>query len=107
LCSSPRIEGEPIPLTPGIDLVGYRVIETALEAAGASNCHQAEVTVRYQARRLELEIRSAGPLPNVADSMRSVADRVELYGGELEVLLAVRGEVTVRCRLPLEGALSA
>ncbi len=101
-----RIEGEPIALTPGIDLVGYRVIETALETAAASQCRQANATVRYQPRRLELEIRGEGPLAGVDDSMRPVTARVELYGGKLDVLPADRDRFTVRCRLPLEGTLS-
>jgi signal transduction histidine kinase len=101
-----RIEGEPTPLTPGLDLVGYRVIETALETAAASRCRNANATVRYEPRRLELEVRGEGPLPNVGHSMRSVTERVELYGGELDVLPAARDKFTVRCRLPLEGTLS-
>jgi signal transduction histidine kinase len=100
-----RIEGEPTPLTPGIDLVSYRVIETALETAAASRRRQANATVRYGPRRLELEIRGEGQLTGVRDSMRSVLERVELYGGELDVLPAERDEFTVRCRLPLEGTL--
>ena len=101
-----RIEGEPIPLTPGIDLVGYRVIETALETAAASQCRHANATVRYQPRRLELEIRGEGLLADVDDSMRSATERVELYGGKLDVLPTEHDEFTVRCRLPLEGTLS-
>jgi len=99
-----RIEGEPTPLTPGIDLVGYRVIETALETAAASQCRHANAIVRYEPRRLELEIRGDGRLPEDDDSFRSVTERVELYGGKLDVRPAERGEFTVRCRLPLAGA---
>jgi len=101
-----HVEGEPIALTPGIDLVGYRVIETALETAAASQCRHANATVRYQPRRLELEIRGEGPLAGVDDSMRPVTERVELYGGKLDVLPTEHDEFTVRCRLPLEGTLS-
>jgi signal transduction histidine kinase len=101
-----RIEGEPIPLTPGIDLVSYRVLETALDSAAASGCRKANATVRYELRRLELEIRGEGSQPDVGDSMRSVTERVELYGGELDVLAAERDAFTVRCRLPFEGKLS-
>jgi signal transduction histidine kinase len=100
-----HIEGEPTPLTPGIDLVSYRVIETALETAAASRRRLATATVRYDPRRLELEIRCEGQPTGVRDSMRSVVERVELYGGELDVLPAERDEFTVRCRLPLEGTL--
>jgi signal transduction histidine kinase len=103
-----RVEGEPIALTPGIDLVGYRVIETALETAVAARCTHASATIRYQQRRLELEIRGEGPLRDAGDAMRAVTERVELYGGELDVLPAAeRDEFALRCRLPLEGVLSA
>jgi len=102
-----QIEGEPIPLTPGIDLVGYRVIETALETAAAVRCRQANATVRYEPRQLELEIRGDVPLPSATDSMRAVTARVDLYGGKIDVLPAERDEFAVRCRLPLEGTLSA
>jgi signal transduction histidine kinase len=101
-----RIEGEPTPLTPGIDLVGYRVIEAALETAAASQCRHANAMVHYEPRRLELEIRGEGRLPAVGDSLRLVTERVELYGGKLDVLPDEPGEFTVRCRLPLDGTLS-
>ena len=40
--------------------------------------------------------------------MRAVTERVELYGGELDVLPAAeRNEFVLRCRLPLEGLLTA
>jgi hypothetical protein len=82
------------------------VIETALETAAAARCRQANATIRYEPRQLELEIRGEVPLPSASDSMQSVTARVELYGGKLDVLPAERDEFTVRCRLPLEGTLS-
>jgi hypothetical protein len=40
--------------------------------------------------------------------MRAVTERVGLYGGELDVLPAAeRNEFVLRCRLPLEGLLTA
>jgi signal transduction histidine kinase len=65
-----------------------------------------KATVRYEPRRLELEIRGEGPLPGVGESMQSVTARVELYGGELEIQPAEGDGFAVRCRLPLEGTLS-
>ncbi|HWF71942.1 MAG TPA: histidine kinase [Solirubrobacteraceae bacterium] len=59
-----RTDGQPIELTPGIDLVSYRVIETALERATASRCRHARATVRYQLKRLELEARGDRELPH-------------------------------------------
>jgi len=102
-----RTDGQPIELTPGIDLVSYRVIETALERAAASRCRHASATVRYQPKRLELEIRGDRELPYPGDDLRSVSERVALYGGRLDVLDAKPAEFAVRCRLPLEGSLTS
>jgi len=99
-----RTDGQPIELTPGIDLVSYRVIETALERAAASRCRHARATVRYQPKRLELEVRGDRELPYPGDDFRSVSERVALYGGRLDVLDAAPAEFAVRCRLPLEGS---
>jgi len=98
-----RTEGEPIDLTPGIDLVGYRVIETALERAAACKCRHADATVRYAPRRLELEVHGDRQLADARDTLRAVAERVELYSGSLDVLDADPTGFAIRCRLPLEG----
>ena len=81
-----RTEGDPIELTPGINLVGYRVIETALERAAALGCRHTSATIRYELRALELEIRGDRQLPDLGAALRSVAERVELYRGSLDVL---------------------
>jgi signal transduction histidine kinase len=99
-----RTEGEPVDLTPGIDLVGYRVIETALERAAASRCRHAEATVRYAPRRLELEVHGDGQLADAGDALRAVSERVELYSGRLDVLDSDPTGFAIRCQLPLEGA---
>jgi signal transduction histidine kinase len=102
-----RTDGDPIELTPGIDLVSYRVIETALERAASAGCEQASLTVRYEPQRLELELESGTSLAESGQALRSVSERVGLYGGSLDVLGSQPGGFTVRCRLPLERALSA
>jgi signal transduction histidine kinase len=100
-------DGRPIDLTPGIDLVSYRVIETALERAAKSRCRRATATVRYQPRRLELEVRGDRELPYRGEDLGSVSERVALYGGRLEVVNGDPAEFAVRCRLPLEGSLTS
>jgi signal transduction histidine kinase len=97
-------DGQPIELTPGINLVSYRVIETALEQAAASRCRRVSATVRYQPSQLELEIRGDHELVHAGNGMSSVTERVALYGGKLYVLDAEPARFTVRCRLPLEGS---
>jgi signal transduction histidine kinase len=100
-----RTEGTSIELTPGINLVGYRVIETALERAAGLGCRHTSATVRYEPRRLELEIRGDRRLPDLGDALRSVSERVELYGGSLDVL-DEHAQFAIRCVLPLEGAVA-
>lgn len=96
-------DGEPIALTPGIDLVGYRTIEATLDGAAACGCTRVQTTVRYGARRLELEVRGKGALPALDRALVAASERVELYGGRLERLDEADSAFTVRCRLPLEG----
>jgi len=102
-----RTDGDPIELTPGIDLVSYRVIETALERGATAGWEHANITVRYEPQRLELEVRGGTSLPEGGEALRSVSERVRLYGGALDVLDSQPGEFTVRCRLPLERAFTA
>jgi signal transduction histidine kinase len=47
-----RILGERIDLTPGVDLVAYRLIEAAVLSAAHHRCSSAVVTVRYQPHEL-------------------------------------------------------
>jgi signal transduction histidine kinase len=102
-----RTEGKAIELTPGINLVGYRVIETALERAAALGCQHTSATVRYEPRQLELEIRGDRRLRDVGDTLQSIIERVELYGGSLNVLDDEHTQFAIRCLLPLEGAVAA
>jgi signal transduction histidine kinase len=100
-----RTDGRPIDLTPGVDLVSYRVIETTLEQASASRCRHASATVRYQPSRLEIEVRGDRELRYRDEGLTSISERVALYGGSFEVREAGPAEFAVRCRLPLERSL--
>lgn len=100
-----RTDGHPIDLTPGVDLVSYRVIETALEQAAASRCRHPSATVRYQPSRLEIDVRGDRELPYRDDALSSISERVALYGGSLDVREGEPAEFAVRCRLPLERKL--
>jgi signal transduction histidine kinase len=99
-----RTDGDPIELTPGIDLVSYRVIETALERGATAGWDHAFITVRYEPQRLELEVRGNTSIPGGGEILGSLSERVRLYGGGLDVVDSRRGEFAVRCRLPLERA---
>jgi hypothetical protein len=51
-----RTLDDPIDLTPGVDLVAYRVIETALLTAADHHLSRARVTIGFTPHRLELDI---------------------------------------------------
>jgi signal transduction histidine kinase len=100
-----QLEGEPAELTPGVDLVGYRVIEAALRAVAASGCRHGAVTVRYRLGDLELEIRSGDSVRDLDGALRDVSERVALYGGSLRV--APADGCALRAHLPLAAAVTA
>ena len=101
-----RTLGERIDLTPGVDLVGYRVIEAALLTAADHHASRAVVTVRYQEYELELEIRGDSTIPDLDELLRGMSERVALYDGSLRALRAGNG-FAVLARLPLGAAVPA
>ena len=56
-----RVEGDPVDLSPGIDLSAYRIVQEALtNALRHAGPARARVSVRYRPSRLELEIENDG-----------------------------------------------
>jgi signal transduction histidine kinase len=102
-----RTEGDPIELTPGVDLVSYRVIEATLERAAATQCRHATATIGYRSRQLELEIRGDRRMKITGDDLTAVSERVQLYGGKLVLLDSEATGFAIRCLLPLDGAVTA
>lgn len=100
-CES-QIIGEPFDLTPGIDLVAYRVIETALRAAARHGVRHGLVSVNYEPRDIELEIQGDRRIPDLDTTVVSLMQRVALYDGELRTEQAPESFV-LRARIPLEA----
>jgi signal transduction histidine kinase len=98
-----HVEGDPIDLTPGVDLVGYRVIEATLHRAVDHHGGGAVVTVRYRSDALEIEIRGRGAMPGLEQELRGMSERVSLYDGSLRELSAEDDEFALQARLPLEA----
>ena len=96
-----RTVGDPVDLTPGVDLVAYRVIEAALQAAAARHVRHSYVTVRYRPRDLELEVRGDVAIPDIDGAFATLVDRVDLYRGELRTEPQPTG-FALRARLPLD-----
>lgn len=109
-----RVEGEPLALSPGLDLAAYRVVQEALtnslkHARGA----RAAVTVRYEPGDVMVEVMDDGAGAGVngnpdgggGHGLVGMRERVALYGGILEVGKRPEGGFTVRARIPLGGGL--
>jgi signal transduction histidine kinase len=102
-----RTLGEQIDLTPGVDLVAYRVIEAALLSAAHHRCNGTVVTVRYQPHELELEIDGDGSGADLDEDLRPIAQRVSLYDGSLSLPPGGGSGFCVQARLPLGAAVPA
>jgi len=108
LRASVSIEGEPVPIPPGVSLCAYRVIQEALtntiKHAGAA---QARVAVRWRGDALELEVADDGcgaPGPGVPTGGHGLAgmrERTALHGGRVEAGPSPAGGVAVRAWIPL------
>ena len=96
--------GEPVELTPGTDLVAYRLIEAALGWAAAGQ--SAAASVRYLPGELQLEVRGDVPLGTADGDLAVLSERVALYGGRL-VAAPEDGGFCVRATLPLRAAVPA
>lgn len=103
------LEGQAEPLSSGLDLVAYRIVQEALtNTLKHANAARATVLIRYAGGALELHIRDDGRGrrgPGVAmpsgHGIIGMRERVSLYGGELEAGPEDDGGFTVRARLPL------
>jgi len=107
-----RIEGEPCPMPPGIDLSAYRIVQEALtNALKHAGPARARVTVRYGASELEIEVTddgAGGPqgAPAGAHGLVGMRERVSLFGGDLATGTRDNGGYAVRARLPLSRTTS-
>jgi signal transduction histidine kinase len=92
-------------LTPGVDLVAYRVVEAALGEAAEGGCRDATVAIRRRSGALELDVRADRAVPDATLGLAHMTERVALYDGRLEISDPVDQPLTVRCRLPLGARL--
>jgi signal transduction histidine kinase len=101
-----RVEGEPAPLAPGVDLTAYRIIQEALtNALRHAGQARALVSIRYRAHELDLEIsdNGDGTAANAGGGhgLAGMRERIALYGGTLDA--GRRGDgFTVHARLPAD-----
>jgi signal transduction histidine kinase len=120
-----RISGQPRPLPAGIDLTAYRIVQEALtNALKHGDRAKAEVTIRYADRFLRVEVLNTGPsalrdTPAASEGhacaanhpsgtgtgrgLLGLAERVSVYGGDLDARRRLGGGYRVRARIPLDS----
>jgi signal transduction histidine kinase len=107
-----RVEGEPLAVPPGLDLVAYRVVQEALtNAIKHAGPARARVHVKFTPDLLELDVSDTGGGPANPDvhaggghGLVGMRERITLYGGELYVGRGRGGGFRVQARLPLREA---
>jgi len=103
-----HVDGEPVPLPRGIDLSAYRIVQEGLtNALKHAQASDADVTFRYKADELEIEVRDNGQGSSTTDGLGhglvGVRERVKIYGGEMSAGSANGGGFVLSTRLPLEN----
>jgi signal transduction histidine kinase len=106
-----HVEGEPGTLSPGLDLVAYRVVQEALtNAIKHAGPAQARVNVSVDARAIALEVSDSGngPAPGrdrdgSGHGLLGMNERVALYGGDLCAGPRIGGGFEIRALIPLDG----
>jgi signal transduction histidine kinase len=105
-----HVVGDPVPVSPALDLCAYRVVQEALtNAIKHAAPARASVNVRWQPAVLELEVSDDGSghsTANVAAAggghgIVGMRERVSLHSGTLEAGVHRGGGFTARARLPL------
>jgi signal transduction histidine kinase len=102
------VEGEPIPLPPGLELGAYRLIQEGLtNVRKHSNASHAEVRLRYAAEAIEVTVCDDGTgvsaVSTGGQGLIGLRERVSLYGGEFEAGPRAEGGYRLWARLPVQS----
>jgi signal transduction histidine kinase len=104
-----HVEGERVPLPPGIDLSAYRIVQEGLtNALKHAHATAVDVTIRFGPQELEIEVRDDGTGSSRSDGLGhglvGVRERVKIFGGEMRAGSSDGGGFVLDARLPLTGA---
>ncbi|MYW02594.1 sensor histidine kinase [Streptomyces sp. SID3343] len=104
-------EGEVRPLSPGVDLTAYRIIQEALtNATKHAPDHTARVRLRYDGSRLLLTVTNDGtanggaaaPMPGGGYGLMGMRERAHSIGGDLRAGPRPEGGFEVAAALPFQ-----
>lgn len=101
-----RVEGAPGPVSPGVDISAYRIVQEALtNVLKHGEAGRATVRVQHRDDGLEIEVTDDGtarPAQGHGHGLTGMRERVALYGGSLEAGPAPSGGWRLLARLPNE-----
>ena len=108
------VQGSPVPLTPGLSLTVYRIVQEALTniLKHAGPAVTATVQLRYLAHDVEIEITDNGHLAGVrtgpmipagGHGITGMRERTAVYGGSLQAGPIDGAGWRIRARLPVES----
>ncbi|MER5938157.1 sensor histidine kinase [Streptomyces sp. NPDC001928] len=100
-------EGEPQPLSPGVDLTAFRIVQEALtNVTKHATTEAASVRLTYSGSRLQITVTNDGPAAPVAQSrgfgVMGMRERAHSIGGELHAGPRPEGGFEVTTALPLQ-----
>jgi signal transduction histidine kinase len=107
LCVRVTVEGDLTDLPASIDLTAYRIVQEGLtNTIRHAHANTAQVRIRHRAGGLDLEISDDGiglngGRPSTGHGLLGMKERVEVFGGRLEVGPCAAGGYRLRARLPV------
>jgi signal transduction histidine kinase len=108
LAATLTVEGNPVDLSPGLDLAAYRIAQEGLtNALRHSGARHATVTLRWSPTRLDVEVEDdgrglRGDPANSGHGLVGIRERVALYGGTVRLEAAPSGGTRLSATLPLK-----
>lgn len=107
-----RVEGAPGPVSPGVDISAYRIVQEALtNVLKHAEAARATVRVLHRDGGVEIEVTddgTAGPaaVNGQGQGLTGMRERVGLYGGSLEAGPAPAGGWRLHAWLPNDSGLT-
>jgi signal transduction histidine kinase len=103
-----HVDGDAFALPPAIDLSAYRIVQEALtNALKHAHATHADVTLRYRADELRVEVADDGSGASKSDGLGhglvGMRERVKIYGGEMSAGTAPAGGFVLSARLPIQA----
>jgi len=103
-----RVDGEPRPLPPAVDLSAYRIVQEATtNVLKHAHARRVDIRVHYSETMLGLDIRDDGagdgsdPASSSGHGLIGMRERVALFGGKFHAGRNRAGGFSVHARLPL------